>query len=58
VIAETADLPTKFAKTVVTDDKWTLRTAAASEGELQGMGARYGSWIPYPCRLLPETSST
>jgi hypothetical protein len=40
VIAETKDLPAKFVKIVVTDDRGRYVTAAASEGELQSMGTR------------------
>ena len=40
VIAETNDLPTKFAKIVVTDDRGALRGAPATQGELQNLGAR------------------
>ena len=40
VIAETTDLPTKFAKIVVTDDRGPLPAARPAEGELQRLGAR------------------
>ena len=40
VIAETTELPTKFAKIVVTDDQRALRHPRASEGQLQSLGAR------------------
>ena len=39
VIAETTDLPTRFAKIVVTDDR-ALRGAGPAEGQLQRLGAR------------------
>ena len=40
VIAETTDLPTKFAKIVVTDDRGRYLDARSAEGELQRLGAR------------------
>ena len=40
VIAETTDLPTKFAKIVVTDDRGRYPAPRSSEGELQRLGAR------------------
>ena len=40
VIAETTDLPTKFAKIVVTDDQGRYVHARPAEGELQRLGAR------------------
>jgi hypothetical protein len=40
VIAETSELPTKFAKIVVTDDSRALRAARSAQGELYSMGAR------------------
>ncbi len=40
VIAETTDLPTKYAKIVVTDDARALRHARTSQSQLQRMGAR------------------
>ena len=40
VIAETTDLPTKFAKMVVTDDQGRYVLPELAEGELQGLGAR------------------
>ena len=40
MIAETTDLPTKFVKIVVTDDRGPLRAARPAESELQRMGAR------------------
>ena len=40
VIAETTDLPTKFAKVVVTDDRGRYRHPGSSEGHLQRVGAR------------------
>ena len=41
VIAETDDLPTRFRKIVVTDDRGPLPAAGAAEGrQLQGLGAR------------------
>ena len=43
VIAETTDLPTKFAKIVVTDDNGTLPHSRSSQGELQ----RLGAWLWY-----------
>jgi hypothetical protein len=40
VIAETKDLPTRYAKMVVTDDPRPLRRARPAESQIQGMGAR------------------
>ena len=40
VIAETTDLPTKFAKIVVTDDRGRYLAARPAEGELLGVGPR------------------
>ena len=40
VIAETTDLPTRFARIVVTDDRGPLRRARSAEGQLQRLGAR------------------
>ena len=40
VIAETTDLPTKFAKIVVTDEHGRYVHARSSEGQLQRVGAR------------------
>ena len=40
VIAETTDLPTKFAKIVVTDDRGRYRDSRSSQGHLQPVGAR------------------
>ena len=40
VIAETTDLPTKYAKIVVTDDAGPLCAARSTGGELFGLGAR------------------
>ena len=40
VIAETTDLPTKFAKIVVTDDQGRYLHARSAEGQLQRLGAR------------------
>ena len=40
VIAETTDLPTKFAKIVVTDDAGPLRHPRTAERQLQRLGAR------------------
>ena len=40
VIAETTDLPTKFAKIVVTDDRGRYLVARSAEGELQRLGSR------------------
>ena len=40
VIAETTDLPTKFVKIVVTDDRGRYLHARSAEGELQRLGAR------------------
>ena len=40
VIAETADLPTKFAKIVVTDDRGRYLHTRSAQGEIQRVGAR------------------
>ena len=40
VIAETTDLPTKFAKIVVTDERGRYRDPRSAESELQRVGAR------------------
>ena len=40
VIAETTDLPTKFARIVVTDDRGPLPDPRSPEGRLQRVGAR------------------
>ncbi len=40
VIAETADLPTKYAKIVVTDDRGRYLLPGSSQGQLQRLGAR------------------
>ena len=40
VIAETTDLPTKFAKIVVTDDRGRYVIPGAAESDLQRLGAR------------------
>ena len=40
VIAETTDLPTRFARMVVTDDRRALRLAGFAQGQLQHLGAR------------------
>ena len=40
VIAETTDLPTKFAKIVVTDDRGRYLIPGSAEGQLQRVGAR------------------
>ena len=40
VIAETSDLPTKFAKIVVTDDRGQYLHPGSAESELQRLGAR------------------
>ena len=40
VIAETTDLPTKFAKIVVTDDRGRYLIPEPSQRQLQRMGAR------------------
>ena len=40
VIAETTDLPTKFARMVVTDDQGRYVIPDLPAGELQGLGAR------------------
>ena len=40
VIAETTDLPTKYAKIVVTDDQGRYVLPDLPEGEVQGVGAR------------------
>ena len=40
VIAETTDLPTKYAKIVVTDDQGRYRDSRSAEGQLQHLGAR------------------
>ena len=46
VIAETTDLPTKFAKIVVTDDQGRYVLPESAEGQLQCLGARLRA-----CRL-------
>ena len=48
VIAETTDLPTKFSKIVVTDDRGTLRHTGPSESELQRLGPRLWAWSIRP----------
>ena len=40
VIAETTDLPTRYIKEVVTDDRGRYLIPAAAQGELHGVGAR------------------
>ena len=40
VIAETTDLPTRFAKIVVTDDQGRYVMPDLPQGEIQGLGAR------------------
>ena len=40
VIAETTDLPTKFVKIVVTDDRGRYLVPGSAEGQLQRVGAR------------------
>ncbi len=40
VIAETVDLPTKFAKMVVTDDQGRYVLPELPKADLQGLGAR------------------
>ena len=40
VIAETKDLPTKFVKIVVTDDRGRYLAARSAEGQLRRVGSR------------------
>ena len=44
VIAETDDLPTKFAKIVVTDDRGRYRHSRSAEGELPASGCAATAW--------------
>ena len=59
VIAETTDLPTKFAKIVVTDDQGRYVHARSAEGQLQRLGARLRSRrLAEGRRPRPARSST
>ena len=53
VIAETTDLPTKYAKIVVTDGPGPLRRPGPADRELPGLGARLR-----PRRLSQDAGET
>ena len=40
VIAETTELPTRFVRIVVTDDRGQVRASRSAEGQLQRLGPR------------------
>ena len=57
VIAETTDLPTKYAKVVVTDDKGRYLIPRAAEGATTPSGRAATAWRTRP-RVKPRPGKT